>query len=179
MRIRYGLLLMACVLILTACGQGAELDAPPQLVLGEDVCDECSMIINEARFAASYVTTEGEVRRFDDIGDMLVYDLRHNEEVHRYWVHDFHSEEWLDASEASFVMGSDLTTPMAWGVAAFATQEEAEAFAAANGGMVSTLVALQEATAAGELQAQPMGGHMQGENGDHEDMSEEMDMGGE
>jgi copper chaperone NosL len=176
MRIRLGLMLLAFVLVLTACGQTTDLDAPPQLILGQDVCDECSMIINEARFAASYVTTEGEVRRFDDIGDMLVYDLKHDEEVLRYWVHDYHTEEWVDAAGATFVMSSDLTTPMAWGLAAFANEDEAEAFAAENGGTMSTLDELLEATSAGELNAEPMGGHMPGENAGDEEMNE--DMGG-
>lgn len=178
MRIRLGLSLLAFILLLAACGQATDLDAPPQLILGQDVCDECSMIINEARFAASYVTTEGEVRRFDDIGDMLVYDLKNNEEVHRYWVHDYHTEEWVDAAEATFVMSSDLTTPMAWGLAAFANSSEAEAFAGQVGGAMSTLDKLLEAVAAGELNAEPMGGHMRGQNSDEENSSDEMDMGG-
>ena len=58
------------------------------------------MIINEARFAASYVTVAGEVRRFDDIGNMLLYDYKHQEEVHVYWVHDFNTEEWMTCGES-------------------------------------------------------------------------------
>ncbi|MBE2224064.1 MAG: nitrous oxide reductase accessory protein NosL [Anaerolineae bacterium] len=139
------------LLILAACGSKTDLNAPPEILYGQDPCDQCSMIINEPRFAASYVTTSGDVRRFDDLGGMLVYDQQHQEKVHIYWAHDFNTEEWLNAADASIVHSPELASPMAWGLAAFTNQADAEQFAADNNGIVTTFAALQQEIASGAL----------------------------
>ncbi len=144
---------------LMGCRQSANLDEPPEILYGQDVCDECSMIINEERFAASYVTRSGEVHRFDDIGGMLMYDHEHQEDVHRYWVHDFDTKEWIDVNEAHFVLNDELATPMGWGLAAFATQEQAEAFVAENGGVIANFVTLQQEIADGTLDPTTLSTH--------------------
>jgi copper chaperone NosL len=152
--------------LLVACQQGDSLEAPPEIIYGQDVCDECGMIINEQRYAASYVTSAGEVRRFDDIGGMLVQDHKVNEEVHIYWVHDFNTEEWVDASQANFVISRELVTPMGWGVVAFADPDSAEVFAAEHGGEIGSLEDLQEAMRAGSLDPGSFGDMHDGQ--DHE-----------
>jgi copper chaperone NosL len=96
------------------------------------------MIISEARFAAAYVTQEGETRRFDDVGDMLLFHQEHQEEVAVFWVHDYETEEWVRADQAFFVMSEELITPMGYGIVAFADRERAEALAAETQGMVMT-----------------------------------------
>lgn len=128
-------LLVGLVTIVAACG-GSEASGPPEISYGRDVCDECHMIISEARFAASY-RLDGETRKFDDIGDMVVYGLR-NEELDdaSAWVHDYDTEEWVEAVRATFVRARGLETPMAWGVVAYAEEADAEAFAADVGGEV-------------------------------------------
>ncbi len=139
------------LLVLAACGSGADLDTPPEILYGQDPCDQCGMIINEPRFAASYVTTSGDVHRFDDIGEMLAYDQEHQENVHIYWTHDYNTEAWLNAANASIVYSPILATPMAWNLAAFANQADAAQFAAENEGIVTTFTALQQEIAAGAL----------------------------
>ncbi|MCB8945732.1 MAG: nitrous oxide reductase accessory protein NosL [Ardenticatenaceae bacterium] len=146
------LLALTMMLFLAACGASSNLDEPPDILYGQDVCDECGMIINEARFAASYVTTTGVVRRFDDIGNMLLYDAKHQEDVHVYWVHDFHSQAWINAEKATLVLNPDLVTPMGWSLAAFAQATAADVYVAEFGGTVSTLAALQQAVAAGAVE---------------------------
>ncbi len=88
------------------------------------------MIINEARFAAAYVTVDGTARRFDDIGGMLAYDTDTQEDVAVYWVHDFETEAWVKAEEAYFVRSQDQITPMGFGIVAFALHDRAEGWAA-------------------------------------------------
>ena len=90
------------LLFLIGCSAGGPTDEPPEIAYGRDVCDACSMIIDEARFAASYVTTTGEVRKFESIEDMFSYHHDHEEEVHIFWVHDYESEEWVRADKAFF-----------------------------------------------------------------------------
>jgi copper chaperone NosL len=134
-----GSLLLFCfvAVLLVACGSEVDFDDPPEIVYGEDVCERCSMIINEARYAAAYMTEDGEAHRFDDIGGMLARNEEVAEDVVVFWVHDFDSEEWLKADQAHYVKG-DHITPMGFGIIAFADHERAEAWAAEEGGMVMT-----------------------------------------
>lgn len=122
--------------LLAGCGAESSLDEPPVILYGQDVCDECNMIINEAKHAAAYVTTAGEARRFDDIGDMLVYHARNREDVHLFWVHDYNTEEWVHADQATYVLNSGRATPMGWGILAFGDRAGAEAFVAGATGRV-------------------------------------------
>ena len=128
-------MLLLVAVLLAACGAEVDFDQPPEIVYGEDVCERCSMIINEARYAAAYVTSDGEPHRFDDIGGMLARHEEAAEDVVVFWVHDFDSEEWLKAEEAHFVKG-DHITPMGFSIIAFAEYDRAEAWATEEGGMV-------------------------------------------
>ena len=138
-----GGLLLFCfiVVLLAACGSEVDFDEPPEIVYGEDVCERCSMIINEARYAAAYMTGDGEAHRFDDIGGMLAGYEEVGEDVVVFWVHDFDSEDWLKADQAHYVKG-DHITPMGFGIIAFADLERTEAWAAEEGGMVMTFAEL-------------------------------------
>jgi copper chaperone NosL len=133
-----GLLLsFLAILVLAACQPEVDLDRPPDIVYGEDVCERCSMIINEARYAAAYVTGDGQAHLFDDIGGMVAYNAAAADDVLVFWVHDFETEEWLKAEDAHYVK-SDLMTPMGFGIIAFAGLNRAQTWAAEQGGMVMT-----------------------------------------
>lgn len=126
------------------CGGEVNLDEPPEIVYGQDVCDACGMLINDPRFAAAYVTETEEVRLFDDIGGMFAHDSNFDEAVFAYWVHDLNTQEWTRAERATFVlMENGAATPMGWGIAAFKVPADAEAFAAENGGLLLTFSELQ------------------------------------
>jgi nitrous oxide reductase accessory protein NosL len=88
------------------------------------------MIISEERYAAAYVTQDGHGHAFDDIGDMLRAHQEMQEEVTAFFVHDYEDWAWIRAETAHYVLSSHLTTPMASGLAAFGTPEEAQALAA-------------------------------------------------
>lgn len=120
-------------LALWGCGSGADPNRPPQIRYGEDACDRCQMIINEARYAAGYVLPNGQERRFDDIGCMLNHHQQQQEQAANFWVVDYHSGEWINAKNAVFVKSSEITTPMASGIIALASRESAEEIAAQTG----------------------------------------------
>jgi len=117
------------MILLVGCGQSANVEEPPDIVYGQDVCDRCGMIINEEKFAAAYWTENGEARRFDDIGGMLAYHSQNHEKVVTYWVHDLAGGDWMPAEDAHYLLDSDLMTPMGFGIAAFSDMEQAHAFA--------------------------------------------------
>ncbi len=123
---------------LVACS-GASPDQPPKIRYGEDMCDECKMLISEARFAAAYITENGDVRRFDDIGGMFVYHQKHMEPVARYWVHDYKTSIWIRGDQAVYVHSPNIQTPMGYGVVAFKNRSDAESFASEKGGKILTL----------------------------------------
>ena len=116
--------------LLSACGAQPRQPQPPEIVYGQDVCEGCGMIIGEAKFAAATILTDGTARKFDDIGDMLIYHLDHPEaQVKAWFVHDYQSETWLRGETAFFVKG-DLMTPMGGRIAAFENKTAAETYAA-------------------------------------------------
>jgi copper chaperone NosL len=129
------LILLAGLIAGVSCSSGPDFDEPPDIRYGEDSCERCLMIINEARFAAAYVTDAGETRRFDDIGGMVAYIEEISEDVAVFWVHDFDTEEWLKAEEA-FYVESQQQTPMGFGIIAFADQQRATQWASENDGLL-------------------------------------------
>jgi len=128
---RWTVLIFATIalLLFAGCGQAANVEEPPEIAYGQDVCERCGMIISEDKFAAAYWTAGGQERRFDDIGGMIAYDTENSEDVASYWVHDFGTGEWMRAEEATYVLDSNLMTPMGFGIAAFADKEQARALA--------------------------------------------------
>ncbi len=135
------LVLFASLLGLAACSAQPTQPAPPKIHYGEDTCSDCGMIINDARFAAAYAVQQGQGAYqtfiFDDIGDML-HHMQQNLTLTGagWWVHDYSSEEWIDATRAYFVVSDQIKTPMNHGTAAFATQESAAQLAGEVGGQV-------------------------------------------
>lgn len=147
---------MVIGLVAAACGSGAE--SPPDLSLGRDVCDRCGMIISEARFAAAYWVGD-ENWLFDDIGGMLVFaDMAGDIDRMSAWVHDYDSEEWINAEDAFYVMESSIQTPMDFGVAAFADRSRADSFAAEHSTSAVSWVALVDKAKVGEIE--PSGRHL-------------------
>ncbi len=150
----YCLLLTAYFLLaLTAC-TGNNLDTPPEIAYGRDICVQCGMIISEPQFAASYTTKTGDVRLFESIEDMAMYHIEHQEDVHLFWVHDHETEEWVKGDEAVYVLSETIVTPMGAGVVAAADEAGADELIAAGGGTAVTLDQLLTLAKSGML-----GGH--------------------
>ena len=147
-RIAYFVLIAS--VLLAACAPKSTEPQPPEIVYGQDMCDECGMIISEAKFAAATLLTSGEALKFDDIGDMIMHHMDHPEDQVKAWfVHDYKGEHWIRGETAYFVKSDRLKTPMGGGVAAFENKAAAEAFAADMSGKIHTLdelrVAIHEA----------------------------------
>ena len=134
---------------LSACQSQVDLSQPPDNRYGEDICEECNMIISEPRFAATYYTGDGDARRFDDIGGMAIYNAEHQEDVAQFWVHDYITEAWIIADQAYFVVSDNLQTPMGHGVVALSDQAQAENLIAEVGGMLMTFTEVMDSSGTG------------------------------
>lgn len=141
-------------------------NAPPEIDYGRTVCDECGMIIAEPRFAGAYRTADGTPRRFDDLGDMIAFGVETGEiDGARVWVHDYDSEEWLDAPTAWYLLGGSIETPMSRGVLAFSQREQAETYAGDVGGEVLSWAEALDAGRDGRLDPRPLTSASQDEIG--------------
>lgn len=101
-------------------------DGPPEIAYDSDSCAHCRMLISDPRFAASWRDNKGDAALFDDIGCMVVQSREHPPaEPVRFWVHDYKTSDWLDASVASFVVDPVVKSPMAYGIAAAASAANA------------------------------------------------------
>jgi copper chaperone NosL len=157
-RIKFVYIALFLLLGLAACQQGQTAAAPPEIRYGEDVCAECNMIISDVRFASGYAYEISEGRfqslAFDDIGEMLKHAAKHPEHnIVSWYVHDFDSEEWLDAASALYVVSDKIQAPMGTGVTAHASQEAADRQAAQFQGEVIDWNELRKRFEAGTLLA--------------------------
>lgn len=156
----YALLLVSFLLLLSACaGAAAAEPAPPVIHYGEDVCELCGMIISEERYAAGYITADGQQHIFDDIGDMFYAQQTSHQEIIAFFAHNYEDNHWIRAEKATFVQSKGLRTPMASGLAAFESAEKAQAFAVEAQGKLMTFA---EISAYYKANPMPEMGHKQG-----------------
>lgn len=114
----------------------ADSTGPPAIRYGETPCARCGMTILDARFVGALRKADGTTLRFDDIGCLAAAVQRGAERPTAIFVHDYFDQRWLDAWRARFVKTTKLETPMASGLAAFASSETAAAFARTHGGTI-------------------------------------------
>ena len=121
---------------LIACSAEVDLSATPEVAYGEVVCEQCGMIASDEAHMTAYRLSDGLLRIFDDLGDMVLYHRLNDEDVAVFWVHDFQTGEWMHAPDAYYVATDDLVTPMGHGIAAFTYEAGAEHLAEEHGAPV-------------------------------------------
>jgi copper chaperone NosL len=122
--------------LVVACGAVDNPTQPPTIQFGQDSCAACGMIISDPAHASAYRTAGGEVRLFDDVGEMVRYHRQRREDVRSFFAHDFERRTWLRAEDGTYVISHALRTPMGTGMVAFAAEAEARALADRAGGRV-------------------------------------------
>ncbi len=129
---------LAAALLLSVVLAGCGSPQPATVVIGQDVCEHCQMIITDARFATQVVTTKGKSYKFDSIEcmvDFLATGVLANSEIHSAWVTDYNQPgKWIKAEEARYLQSVNIRSPMGANLAAFATLQALEdAKVSANG----------------------------------------------
>lgn len=164
------LLAAALMLLVVACGTGSA-SGPPEINYGRDICIECGMIIDDPRFAAAYTLEDGSEKKFDDLGGLIVHAREVGElDSAEVWVHDFETEDWLEATQAFYVPTLGVTSPMGHGILAFADKDRAVQTADVLGGEVISWAEVRELPVMEGLL-----GHHHDEDAEGSDMDHDMD----
>ncbi|HHW37699.1 MAG TPA: hypothetical protein GXX18_10745 [Bacillales bacterium] len=116
------------VILLASCGK-AGLILPQAIDEEVDICEACTMMVQDNQFSAQIVTPSGSIYKFDDIGCMAMY-INDNLPVGQPYVRDFYSGEWVEVDHASFVFTDGVETPMNYGFLAFSSKTNADQFLA-------------------------------------------------
>lgn len=125
--------------VLGGCGE-TDPHAPPEILLGDSVCEECGMIVSDERFGTATII-EGDrgsqALVFDDFNCQKKFERGHPElGVITRWSRDYQSLAWFPTSSGFLVQSAAIRTPMASNVAAFVSRDDADAFAISMTGQV-------------------------------------------
>ncbi len=129
MRISRMIALFAVVaIVLAGCGSDEQSLDPPDINYGVDMA-EMGMPVVDPRFTVAALHNDSdEWLLFDDIGEFLRYHQIKSDDFQVIWVPDFETEEWIKAEDAYFVQSDEFCfSPMKWCVAAFSSEEKAQA----------------------------------------------------
>lgn len=95
--------------------------------MGEEECAHCNMMISDQQFASQLVTSTGRHYSFDAIECMAAYTADFDGEIHSLWVRDYYEyEEWIDATQATFVQSDEIPSPMSVNISAYKDREDAQ-----------------------------------------------------
>jgi copper chaperone NosL len=145
------------VVLAAACARGPS-DGPPTVHFGQDVCETCTMIVSEQRFASAVVAGDGrrDALVFDDVGCLFAWEESHPETpVRARWVHDHDGPDWVRAESAWYLRSPEVRSPMGSGVAAFAGEAAARVLGRERGGDVLGWESLRRRAAEEKLVAPP------------------------
>ncbi len=115
----------------------------PQIIPDDLSCGKCGMFpARYPQWQSQIIFTDGTMSAFDGckcmfgfIYNISKFDAAHSKhDIANIWVRDFNSGEWLDATSASFVIGSDVMGPMGKELIPFLEQNAAETFQKEHGG---------------------------------------------
>ena len=116
---------------------------PESISYGQDQCGYCRMILSQPGFAGEIRDRRGLLRKFDDVGCLILALRSEPRESPEAWVEDHASHELVPLLTATLVYGgAQIETPMRRGVVAFASASAAESFARDSGASVTALETL-------------------------------------
>src|SRR5690606_20110913 len=131
---------LACV-VLSGCTPKSE-----PIEYGKDNCAECRMTIMDPKFGGEIVSKKGKVFKFDDaqcMGKFMDRRAIELKDIHQTLFTNYTGEhEFVNVTDAHFVVGSKLKSPMGSNAAAFADKSSADKKAAEIDGKVTSWATL-------------------------------------
>ncbi|SDU06204.1 copper chaperone NosL [Pseudomonas pohangensis] len=133
---------------LLACGDADKqtLELKPVPFHSGDECHVCGMIITDFPGPKGEVVEKGSVKKFCSVAEMIGWHLQPENQhlTARLYVHDMGRSEWdkpddaqlIDATQAYYVVGTQLKGAMGLVLASFADQQAAQQLAERDGGKV-------------------------------------------
>ena len=116
------------LVFLGACSSGAP--PKPVEIAESDICTYCKKPIADKRFAAEFVTRDGFVRKFDDIGCMIEHAKKGSKgAITAFFTVDYDKKDWYKAEDMTYLRSKNLKTTGGCGIAAFAVRSRAQALA--------------------------------------------------
>ncbi len=116
------LLAVLAILLLTSCSNETD-TGPVEVRWDRDVCERCAMAVSDRNFAAQIrggdAGQKQALHKFDDLGCAIIWldqQTWKDEPAVEIWVNDFNSNDWIDATTASYLRGQ--RSPMNYGLAA-------------------------------------------------------------
>jgi copper chaperone NosL len=101
---------------------------PVPIEFGKDMCYTCKMTMMDSKFGAEIVTKKGKIYKFDDVNCMLDFyhsDYEEQQNIKHLLVINFAKpSEFIDATNSWYLKSDSIRSPMASGIAAFASDEE-------------------------------------------------------
>jgi copper chaperone NosL len=130
------LLWFSCVaMLLSGVVCMALADGVPE-VAKDTRCPVCGMFVSKyPHWIAQIVSSEADSHAFDGVKDMMAYYFSPETfggkplpESARVLVKDYYTQEWINAAEALYVVGSDVLGPMGHELIPFSSRAAAENF---------------------------------------------------
>ncbi len=118
---------------------------PEAIAYGRDACAHCRMHISQPGFGGEVRDHNGVLTKYDDVGCMLRAMVAMHREIPEAWVEDHDGGGFVPLLTARLVRSGDGTTPMGYGLVAFATDAAATAYAQAHGGQLASLEDVMQA----------------------------------
>lgn len=131
---------LALFMLMGACQN----PGPTPMAIGKDACHFCKMTIMDKKYGLELVTAKGLVQKFDDVACGLKYAKEHKGSGDKFYVINYHSTGFIDATTARFVKSDKIQSPMSSGIAAYATEAEAKAAQKSFGGEIYSWESIQK-----------------------------------
>ncbi|HRN18528.1 MAG TPA: nitrous oxide reductase accessory protein NosL [Trueperaceae bacterium] len=120
----------AAALVVGILLTGCSAPKPVKIVIGQDACASCNMVISDARFASQVVTKTGKAYKFDSVECMIAFLTEGKvpkDQIHSAWVSDYlEPGTWLRAEDAHYLQSVHIRSPMGLNISAYKTLGELE-----------------------------------------------------
>ena len=128
MKIALSTLILSAALVLSGC---EKTPVKPVNITANDVCFYCKTPIQNVVFAAEFVTNNGFVRKFDDIGCFIANAKKVGKKnIVAFYATDAQSKGLFPAEQLQLVRSDKLATPQKGGIVALQDPAQAKAVAA-------------------------------------------------